>query len=141
MADYVLLPRVSKAATADTSGLNTGNLTNKFDPNDWGHQVSVFEVYHINIAAKTAGTTFTPAPCTVYLDRQAYSFTFPVGGTEWDPSQPMLCRQASELLFCWGLASSVTPVPVVTIWRRYDRALRANVDSVAGLLAPGEPGL
>jgi hypothetical protein len=125
---YVPVGYRTLAASADTTGLNAGNLTNAFTPQQLNVTVGIFEVYHIVIQSGTPGATFTPAPCTVYLDGHPYTFTFPAGGTEWDPAQPMEVRNGQEVDFCWGLASTATPVPVVTLYMRYDPALIGNVN-------------
>lgn len=123
---YVPLGWRKLAAAADTTGLNAGNLSAAFTPAVLNVTRSFYEIYHIVIATVTPGQTFTPAPIHVFLDAQPYTFTFPAGGTEWDPAEPMLVRQGQEIDFLFGLASSVTPVPVVTLYLRYDPALPGN---------------
>ena len=113
-------------ASADQTGLNAGNLTNSFSPQVLAVTQQIIEVFHVVIAPAVAGTTFAPAPCTIYLDQHPYTFTYPAGGTEWDPVQPMEVRFGSQVDFCWGLAASATPVPVVTVWLRYDPLLPGN---------------
>ncbi len=120
---YVTLGGRKVAAAADTTGLNSGNLTAAFTPQLIGVNITYYEIYHIVLATAVAGKTFTPAPCHIFIEGLPYTFTFPNGGTEWDPAQPMLMRNGQEIDFCFGLASSVTPVPVVTIYMRYDPAL------------------
>lgn len=118
---------ISLAASADKTGVNTGNLTNAFTTGVLGTMPPVWEWYRATVATRTPGQTFTPAPCNIYVDMsRPVSFTYPVGGTEWDPSQPIQLRQGNELYFFWGLASSSTPVPVVTLFLRYDADLPAN---------------
>ena len=119
---------ISLAATADTTGLNTGNLTNAFTVNVLGTMPPVWEWYRCVIAAPTAAQQFAGGTCNIYVDqhRPLTTTTPAFGGTEWDPSQPIQLRQGNELFFFWQLASSVTPVPYVTLFLRYDADLAAN---------------
>lgn len=117
---------ISLAATADTTGNNPGNLTNAFTQNILGTMPPIYEWYRAVISTVNPALTLTPAPCSIYVQRNLVSFTFPAGGTEWDPSQPIPMRDGYELYFYWQLAASVTPVPFVTIFLRYDADLPAN---------------
>jgi hypothetical protein len=118
---------VTVVSAADTTSVNSGNLTTAFTQNVLGTMPPMFEWYRAIAATATPGGTFTPAPASVYLNlRKPVSFTYPAGGSEWDPSQPILMRSGDELFFFWQLASSVTPVPVVTCFFRYDADLPAN---------------
>ena len=118
---------VSVPSAADTTGVNGGQLTAAFTTNILGTMPAVFEWYRAIIATSTPGGLFTPAPASIYLNlRKPVTFTYPVGGTEWDPSQPILMRQGDELFFFWQLASGSTPVPVVTCFFRYDTTIPAN---------------
>jgi hypothetical protein len=129
MADYLPCAGspVSVASSADRTGLNSGNLTAAFTTGVLGTMPPVWEWYRASIAAQQRTQTFPPAPCSVYINlSKPVSFTYPVGGTEWDPSQPVQLRSGDELYFFWQLASSTTPVPVVTLFFRYDAALAAN---------------
>ena len=123
---YIPLGRRMLTASADQTGLNAGNFTNQFASTVLNVTVGIFEVYHAVVAAPTPSQSLIPAPCIIYLNQQPYSFTFPVGGSEWDPSEPMLCRNGDEIDFCWNLASTNTPAPVVTLYLRYDPALPGN---------------
>jgi hypothetical protein len=115
------------ASAADRTGLNTGNLTTVFDVAQFGTMPPVWEWFRCTIAAAAPGQLFIPAPCSILRNlKQLVSFTYPVGGTEWDPVQPIPLRDGDELYFLWGLASSVTPVPVVTLYARYDADVPAN---------------
>lgn len=119
---------ISLAASADTTGRNTGNLTNAFTSGVLGTMPPVWEWYRCVITASDPTQQFAGGACGVYVDQsRPVTFTFPApGGTEWDPSQPLQLRQGNELYFFWQLASSVTPVPVVTLFLRYDADLAAN---------------
>lgn len=118
---------VSVTSAADTTTLNTGNLTAAFTVNVLGTMPPVWEWYRAIITTQTPGQVFQPAPCSIYVNQsKPVSFTYPAGGTEWDPSQPIQLRQGDELYFFWQLAANVTPVPVVTIYTRFDITLPAN---------------
>lgn len=117
---------ISLLATADTTGNNPGNLTNAFTQNVLGTMPPIFEWYRAVVAPPAPGQTLASAPCSIYVQRYQVSFTFPAGGSEWDPSQPIPMRNGYELYFYWQLAASVTPVPLVTIFLRYDADLPAN---------------
>lgn len=119
-------------AAADQTGNNKGNLTNAFTQNVLGTMPPVFEWYRAIAATDTPGQTFTPAPCSIYVDRNPVSFTFPNGGSEWDPQQPIPMRSGQELYFYWQLAAGVTPVPVLWCRFRYDADLAANRNWAAG---------
>lgn len=117
---------VTVLSAADQTGANTGNLTAAFTTNILGTMPAVYEWYHAIIDTAT-GALFTPAACPVMLNiRKPATFTYPAGGTEWDPSQPIQMRSGDELFFFWQLASSVTPVPRVTCYFRYDTTVPAN---------------
>jgi hypothetical protein len=118
---------VSVLSVKDTTGLNKGNLTAAFTTGVLGTMPAVFEWFRANIDTETPGGTFTPAPCSIRLNQlKPVSSTYPIGVTEWDPSQPIPMRQGDELYFFWQIAASVTPAPLVTCWFRYDTSLPAN---------------
>lgn len=118
---------VSVASAKDQTGANQNQLTAAFTTNILGTMPPVFEWYRAMVATATPGGTFTPASCGIYLNiRKPVSATYPAGITEWDPSQPILMRSGDELFFFWALASSVTPVPVVTCFFRFDTDNPAN---------------
>lgn len=115
------------ASAADTTGRNTGNLTTAFTQQQLGTMPAIWEWFHATYGAADPTKTLTPAPVAIYRNtNQLISFSFANGGSEWDPSQALVFRQGDELYFYWQLASSVTPVPAVTIWLRYDADLPAN---------------
>jgi hypothetical protein len=63
---------------------------------------------------------------TIAIDNKAFSFTYPLTGSEWDPSQPMLLIPSNELDLLWNIPTSNTTVPVVTAWFRFDTSIPAN---------------
>jgi hypothetical protein len=118
---------ISLPAAADTTGRNPGNLTNAFTTNVLGVMPPIWEWYHAVVATQDPTKSLVPAQCGIYVNLlKPVTFTYPVSGTEYDPSQPVQFRQGDELFFFWQLASSVTPVPVVTMFLRYDADLPAN---------------
>jgi len=119
---------VSLAASADKTGVNFGNLTNAFTVNVLGTMPPIWEWYRGLVTAQTPALNIPSAPCFININlSKPASFTFPAGsGSEFDPSQPIQLRQGDELFFFWQLASSTTPVPVVTLFLRYDADLPAN---------------
>lgn len=111
----------------DTTGRNSGNLTTAFTTGILGTMPPIWEWFRCMIGTQEPGQTFTPAPCTICRNGLTpITFTFPAGGTEWDPSQAIPLRSGDELYFYWALASSATPVPYVTLFARYDPTLPAN---------------
>lgn len=106
-------PRAGNAAP-DTTGRNPGNWTNSFLPADFGVHVPWFECYHITLNNAPSG-----AQATIYIGTQQFSFVQAFTGQDWDPSQPMLLQDGSELYFFWNAPASGTP-PRVTVWLRYD---------------------
>lgn len=122
---------LSLLAAKDTTGNNTGNFTAAFTASVLGNMPSRYEWYRATIDTATAGKTFTPAPISIYRNSKPVSFTFPAGGTEWDPSQAIPMTDGNELYFYFGLASTSTPVPRVTIWLRYDATDPANQSYVS----------
>lgn len=118
---------VSVSSVADTTGVNQGQLTASFTTGVLGTMPPIYEWYRATVATVIPGQLFTPAPCGIYLNlRKPVSFTYPVGGSEWDAAQPVLMRNGDELFFFWQLASSAVPVPYVTCFFRYDTDLPAN---------------
>lgn len=119
---------ISLAASADKTGNNTGNLTNAFTVNILGTMPPVYEWYRAVVGTQnpTQVASLPSAPCSIYVQRNLVSFTYPAGGSEWDPSQPIPLRNGYEIYFYWQILSSVTPVPYVTLFLRYDADLPAN---------------
>ena len=118
---------ISVLSAADTTGVNKGNYTAAFTTGVLGTMPAVYEWYRANIDTQVPGVQFTPASCSIRLNiRRPVSSTYPVGVTEWDPSQPIPMRNGDELYFFWQLASTVTPAPLVTCYFRYETDLPAN---------------
>jgi len=118
---YVPLGSRYALGAADTTGLNPGNITIAFTTNIVDISIANFELYHAVITNVVPGIT-----ATIYLGTRVYSFTGPQGGSEWDPSQPMLLIPGQEFYFCTTQAAGLTPVPTVTAYFRYDPSLPGN---------------
>ena len=114
-------PRTTTAA-ADATGRNTGNLTNAFTPQILGFYVNQYECYHMVINNVPGG-----ANASIYVNASQWGFTYPVSGTEWDPSQPLILNSGMELDFLWNIATAgATMLPTVTAWFRYDPSVPGN---------------
>jgi hypothetical protein len=117
---YLPLTQLITTAGPDTTGKNTGNLTNAFTT-AITPRVSWYECYHIVITNVPSG-----ASATINIGNKLWDFTFPVSGAAWDPSQPMLLQAGQEIYFLWTAASNSTPLPIVVMWLRYDPSLPGN---------------
>jgi hypothetical protein len=127
VADYQQLGPArggANAAAADQTGRNTGNLTNALTGVFIGINVPEFECYHMTVTSVPAG-----GQAQIYVNTQLYSFTYPNGGSEWDPAQPLLLRPGDEIDFQWNIAIGGT-APVVTAWFRFDTGIAVNASYV-----------
>lgn len=106
----------------DQTGKNGGNLTTAFTAQDFPNGVAWFEVYHMVVSAVPPG-----GAATIMIGSKQWGYTAPLGGSEWDPSQPMLLQTSQEVYFLWNIPAASPPgTPVVTMWLRYDPALPGN---------------
>ncbi len=114
-------------AALDQTGHNRGNLSNVLDSAFIGIDVPVFECYHMVVTSVPPG-----ASAMIFRNGAQYSFTFPVGGSEWDPSQPMLLRDGDEIDFLWNVtpAAAAGVLPAVTAFFRFDTMLPVNATYV-----------
>lgn len=117
MAYVTLGPRPVKA-TADTTGLNTGNYTASLSDQVIGASVPRFEMYHMFISAPTLTGIATTA--TVLVNRQYWDATLIGQLNSWDPSQPMLLQPGDEIDVLFNVPTTNTTVPTVTCWFRYE---------------------
>lgn len=117
MSTYIGLGSRQNLATPDATGMNQGNWTNALTADVLGLKVPQAEVYHAVVTGVPAG-----ASATITIGTQQFSFTAPGlgGGSEWDPSQPAIVLFGQEMYFLWDAPASGTPVPLVTVWLRYD---------------------
>jgi hypothetical protein len=102
------------AAIADTTGLNTGKYTNAFTPAVISCNVPYFEIYHLVITNVPVG-----ANAQIVINNKPYGFTYPLFGSEYDPSQPILMNPTDEIDFLWSITAS-GQAPQVTLYLRYD---------------------
>lgn len=116
---YLPLTQVTTTAALDATGKNTGNLTNSFSTEL--PRCAWYECYHMVVTNVPPG-----ASANVNIGGKLWGFTYPLGGSEWDPSQPMLLQDGQEVYFLWSVLATVTPLPVVTMWLRYDPSLPGN---------------
>ncbi len=125
MATYIGLPPVVVTATADQSGVNSGNWTNAFTSAVLGSlRMPFFELYHATVSGVPGG-----ASAKIGLDAtRLWGFTAPGvgGGAEYAPAAGWLLNPSMEFYFLWTAAATGTPVPQVTAWFRYDLDIPAN---------------
>ena len=127
MATFIPLGSRAVTAAKDITGTNTGNLTTRFDVATLGFKVPYIEIYHAAIADVPS-----EAVATIYINNQLWGFTAPGAGssagagTEWAPPWGMLLRPGDEVNFLWSVPAATTPVPVVTLWLRFDIDIPAN---------------
>jgi hypothetical protein len=123
VSDYVSLPQVTKAATIDRTGKNTGNYTISFTAADLP-VISQLEIYHM-----TVNNAPVLATAQILIRNTLFSVvTALLGGfNEWDPSEPALINSGDEIDFLWAVSTSVTPAPQATLWLRYDSTLTRNI--------------
>jgi hypothetical protein len=122
VADYVDLGTPGpNLAGPDQTGRNTGNLTNALTASFINITVQVFEVYRMTVNSVPLG-----AAAIVMRNSREVSFCQPFSGSTWSPPQPLGLRAGDEIYFLWNVASSTTPIPIVTAFFRYDAALIVN---------------
>lgn len=119
MSTYGTLGFRTLAATADTTGMNTGNYTAVLTGSVININEPYFECYHIYLTSPAApGTSYTT--CQVYLNSGYWDYTSVANpGNGWDPSQPMILGPGDEVSFLFNVSASVSPAPIVTCWFRY----------------------
>lgn len=125
---YIGLGSRSLIASADTTGLNKGNYTSAFTPAVINSNVPYFEVHHMVVENVPIGNS-----AQIVINAKSYGFTQPFTGSEWDPAQPINLNPSDELDFLWNIATTVTQIPQVTIWLRYDPAIPANARIAPGI--------
>jgi hypothetical protein len=116
------------AAATDTTGFNTGNLTTVIDmvTCGFGRTPAEAEIYHMVVDQVLPGASAK----IMWNTSKLHGFTQPFTGSEWWGIIPM--RPSDQLTFLWSLASTVTPVPLLTAWWRYDPSLPSNFTYSAG---------
>jgi hypothetical protein len=111
---YITLGSRTLTATADTTGLNTGNFTSYFSSAVLAVKNAYYEIYSISVTGLTQISSVV-----IYVNNNQRSSATLFGNAEWDPAQVILMTAADELVVAWNLASTGT-APVTTIWLRYD---------------------
>jgi hypothetical protein len=104
-------PRSGTGAADPDNPIGAGNWTVEFPPSVIAVQVADFQVHHIALSGP--GGYFE-----VYVNSDFWDTSLLATANSWDPSQPMLLRQADTLYFYWSVASGAAPK--VTIWLRYE---------------------
>lgn len=122
MADYRTLGATPPiAAVADTTGLNTGNLTTTIDLTSIGAaHVGQAEIYHMVTRNVPGGGQAN----IKWNENRDFGFVYPNVGSEWWGECYM--RPGDSLQFFWNIASSSATIPTVTAWWRYDADLPEN---------------
>jgi len=116
MASYRGLGNRRVTSVLDTTGNNSGNWTTILDAATLAITKAQFELYKAVVSNVTAG-----GAATCYLDDAQWSYVAPAaGGSEWDPSQPLLINPGQALYFYWNLPADSTPAPQLTAFFRYD---------------------
>lgn len=126
VADYLGLPPIPKTATTDTSGTNTGNYTAFFQASDFQSNVPYFELYRIVITGGVVLDSFTVYRGTQFWDTAVIGFG---GITVWSARNPMPLTPGNDVSIYFAIPVSGNTAPSVTLWTRYDAALRANIEN------------
>lgn len=115
---YITLGSKQVTATADTTGLNTGNWTNAFTHAILGANVPYYEIYSMSVVNVPVSGSLV-----AYVNNRVRTSARLFGNSEWDPSQPILMTPDDELFIAWAAAAAGT-APVATAWLRYDPAVQ-----------------
>lgn len=118
---YVGLGSRLVTAALDQTGLNPGNYTTAFTPAVLNIHVPYYELYKMIVQTVPLGFS-----ATCVIDTKQFSFTLPLSGSEWDPSQPMLMIPSNELDLLWNIPVPNALIPVCTAWFRFDASISAN---------------
>jgi hypothetical protein len=113
-------------AVKDVTGNNTGNYSAVFTPDVIGANVPYFELYHFYVTAPMSTGGNQPT-VQVGLNQGLWDYNLVASGNGWDPAQPMLMTPGDTLAFYFNIAATVTTVPSVTAWFRYDTAFVQGV--------------
>jgi hypothetical protein len=102
----------------DTTGVNPGNWTVQFGPQQLAITQVEFECYKLVVKGAAATATFD-----VYVDTYQWDTSVYAVHNSWDPVQPLLMRAGQSLFFYYSTASTDGNKPIITAWFRYDPAL------------------
>lgn len=118
---YIPLGSRDADAALDDTGWNAGNLTAKFPAEILNMKMPFFELYHMALTDVPSNTTVR-----VYQGSRLYTVAQLDTIGDWDPAQPMMLAPGTEVYVLFDVLSTVTPVPKVTAWFRYDPMLPNN---------------
>jgi hypothetical protein len=124
MADYIGLPPITKKATTDTTGANVGNYTAAFQSSDFNTNVPYFELYRIVITGGVLLASFGVYRGVQFWDQSICGFN---GITVWSARNAMPLNPGNDVSIRFAITVSGNAAPSVTLWTRYDAAIRANV--------------
>lgn len=116
---YLPLGARATLAAPDTTGTNPGFYTAVFTAAKLGIHLAAVELYRAVVETAHRGTEVA-----VQIGNYRTSIG-PVGTrAEWDPTNPPLIQGQQDVYFMFSQKESKTPAPRVTIWLRYDSALK-----------------
>jgi hypothetical protein len=115
------LPQVSKVATPDATGRNTGNWTNSFDTGDLAQRLFEIEIYRFIVTAGPVGSLFTS-----YINNNAWHGQMPGQNNGWSEPPAIPLRDGQTFFMFWNVPVTSLPAPTVLIWTRYDTDLLGN---------------
>lgn len=108
------------------SGLNPGNWTVQFSPQDIGVTIPYFEICHINVNGAPASNF------SIFIDTRLWDTVLNGTQNSWDPTIPMPVNPGNYIYFCWSNPDTDGQPPEVTIWLRYDQDIYANQKALLG---------
>ncbi len=130
---YIGLGSRYVVATADQTTTNKGNYTTSFTPAVININVPYFELYKMMVENVPIGFA-----ASVVINGKLFSYTMPVTGSEWDPSQPMLLNPSDELDLLWTIPTTNAMAPICTAWFRFDPGISANARYGSSYASPGK---
>lgn len=129
MSTYLTLgPKTAKGAE-DTTGLNEGNWTVTFGPQELGQRVPFFEVYKIVIAGAAGSSAI------VRIDGNNWDYVQRADANSWEAGSPMPLTPGQTVYWFWSDPVTDDTPPQVTMWLRYDLAIPANTAAAPGTKA------
>lgn len=128
MADYIGLPPVPKTASADSTGMNTGNYSVTFAASDFNAYVPYMEVTRLVITGGIELAEVKLYAGTQLVDSGNVGFN---GITSWAPRIGLKLTPGQEFNVLFAIATSAA-APDVTLWLQYDAAIPANMAAIRG---------
>jgi hypothetical protein len=111
-------------AALDSTGQNTGNLTNLFVPTNLGLWMSQFVIYHMVLENLTLACS-----ARIVQNANTYGYFGPATGTGREWFGTLYMKSSDELKFFWNIAPNGPPVtnaPGLTCYVVYDPDLPGN---------------